>query len=36
MARLYGNAENRSSLRAVASDEALFEVFTGLLASQAA
>lgn len=36
LARLYGNAENRSSLRAVTSDEQLFEVFTGLLASQAA
>ncbi len=36
LARLYGNADNRNRLRAATSDEQLFEVFTGLLASQAA
>lgn len=36
LARLYGSADNRRRLRAAASDEELFEVFTGLLASQAA
>lgn len=36
LARLYGNADNRSSLRNSTSDENLYEVFTGLLASQAA
>lgn len=36
LARLYGDADNRSSLRAATSDEQLFEVFTRLLTSQAA
>lgn len=36
LARLYGNADNRSSLRKSTSDDDLYEVFTGLLASQAA
>ena len=36
LARLFGSAENRSSLRAVSTDEELFELLTGLLASQAA
>ena len=36
LARLYGSADNRKRLRAAASDEELFELFTGLLASQAA
>jgi len=36
LARLYGSAENRNRLRAAASDKELFEMFTGLLASQAA
>ncbi|HEY5644305.1 MAG TPA: PTS sugar transporter subunit IIA, partial [Pseudomonadales bacterium] len=34
LARLYGNADNRSSLRKSTSDDDLYEVFTGLLASQ--
>lgn len=36
LARLYGSAENRASLRATHTDAELFERFTGLLASHAA
>ncbi len=36
LARLYGNAENRASLRATTTDRELFERVTGLLANQAA
>jgi len=36
LARLFGSPENRSNLRATETDDELFELLTGLLASQAA
>lgn len=36
LARLFDNADNRSSMRAAETDDALFELLAGLLASQAA
>lgn len=36
LARLFGSADNRSKLRATTTDNELYELLTGLLASQAA
>lgn len=36
LARLFGSAENRDDLRATETDDALYELLAGLLASQAA